>query len=96
MQKPKKIPERMCTACREKKHKAALIRIVRDEDGSLIVDKTGKKNGRGAYICNNVDCLRRAQKTRALQRALEVTVPSEWYDEVAQSLEESPQSDNGE
>ena len=87
MQNPKKIPERMCTACRVKKPKQELLRIVRAEDGSLpIVDKTGKKNGRGAYICNTIDCLKRAQKTKALQRALEVTLPAEWYTALEEEL----------
>jgi len=87
MQKPKKVPERMCTACREKKPKGDLLRIVRAEEGALpIVDKTGKKNGRGAYICNNIDCFKKAQKTKALQRALDVTLPLEWYEALEAEL----------
>lgn len=71
----KKIPQRMCVACRQMFPKNTLLRIVRLEDGSAAIDHTGKRNGRGAYLCANRACLDRAFKTRALERALEITLP---------------------
>ena len=92
MIKPKKIPERMCVACREKKPKQQLVRIVHSkEDDAVTLDTTGKKNGRGAYICHTDACLRRAQKSRALQRALDVPISDELYDLLAAQLVSQPQ-----
>lgn len=75
----KKIPLRMCVGCREMKEKRDLIRIVRTAEHSGEIDLTGKKSGRGAYICNDVACLKRARKSRALERALNVTLSEEVY-----------------
>ena len=76
-QKAKKIPERQCMGCNERFPKSALLRVVRDPDGNVCLDFTGKKSGRGAYICKNVACLKKAQKTKRLSRALECDVPDE-------------------
>ena len=67
----KKIPMRMCVACREMRAKKDLMRVVRTAEGTLVLDATGKQNGRGAYLCRSAACLERAYKTRALERALE-------------------------
>ena len=67
----KKIPMRMCVACREMRAKKDLMRVVRTAEGELLLDPTGKMNGRGAYLCRTAACLERAVKTRALERALE-------------------------
>ena len=67
----KKIPMRMCVACREMKPKKELIRVVRTPEGEIIADETGRKNGRGAYLCRSEACLGKAVKTHALERALE-------------------------
>ena len=75
----KKIPLRMCVGCREMKEKRDLIRIVRTAEHSGEIDLTGKKSGRGAYICNDVNCLKRARKSKALERALIVTLEEEVY-----------------
>ena len=75
----KKIPLRMCVGCREMKEKRDLIRIVRTAEHSGEIDLTGKKSGRGAYICNDVNCLKRARKSKALERALNVTLDEEVY-----------------
>ena len=75
--KPKKIPMRMCVGCREMKEKRELIRIVRTPDGETLLDTTGKKSGRGAYVCRNEECLRRAIKQRQLERQLEITLTEE-------------------
>ena len=76
-QKTKKIPERQCMGCNGKFPKSALLRVVRDPDGNVCLDFTGKKSGRGAYICKNAACLKKAQKTKRLSRALECDVPDE-------------------
>lgn len=72
--KPKKIPMRMCVGCREMKPKMELLRVVKPQDGDAHIDRTGKAQGRGAYVCQNVECLKKAQKTRALDRALETKI----------------------
>ena len=74
--KQKKVPMRMCIACREANPKRDMIRIVRDQEGVLSCDQTGKAPGRGAYICAKIECLEKAQKTKAIFRALD-TVPTE-------------------
>ena len=73
----KKIPMRMCVACREMRAKKDLMRVVRTADGTLVLDLTGKQNGRGAYLCRDAACLSHALKTRALERALEAPVSDE-------------------
>ena len=79
--KKKKIPTRMCIACREKKPKKELVRIVVSEDG-LMADETGKANGRGAYICPSVDCLDKAKKTKAFHRMLETPLSEDSYNAI--------------
>ncbi len=80
--KQKKVPVRMCVACRQGKPKKELIRIVRSKEGSVGVDLTGKAQGRGAYLCPSVDCLEKAVKSRALQRALECELTEEMAAEI--------------
>ena len=80
MQKPRKIPQRQCVGCREMKEKKALLRIVRTPEGQILLDGTGKKSGRGVYVCPDPECLRKARKSRGLERALETTIPAEVYD----------------
>ena len=80
--KQRKIPVRMCVACREGKPKKELIRIVRSQEGAVSVDVTGKASGRGAYICPDVACLERASKTRALNRALGAELTEETFQEL--------------
>ena len=71
----KKIPQRQCMGCRERKAKRELIRVVRSPEGEVSLDFGGKKNGRGAYICPNPECLKKAIRSKALDRSLEVTIP---------------------
>ena len=85
----KKIPQRQCMGCRERKAKRELIRIVRGTDGHVSVDFGGKLNGRGAYICPNPECLKKAQKAKSLERSLEVPIPDEVYDRLVAELGES-------
>ena len=85
----KKIPQRQCMGCRERKPKRELIRVVRGTDGTVSLDFGGKLNGRGAYVCPNTECLKKAQKAKSLERALEVPIPQEVYDRLAREMEES-------
>ncbi|GKX66308.1 RNase P modulator RnpM [Inconstantimicrobium mannanitabidum] len=77
--KVKKIPMRMCTGCMEMKPKKELIRIVKSPEGEVSVDLTGKKSGRGAYICKNKECLEKAFKTKKLNRSLETQISEEIF-----------------
>ena len=83
----KKIPQRQCMGCRERMDKRSLIRVVRTTDGSVCLDFSGKMAGRGAYICPTAECLKKAQKSNALDRSLEVTVPPEVYDRLEREIE---------
>ena len=85
--KPKKIPMRMCVGCRESKPKRELIRVVRAPDGTVSMDPGGKKPGRGAYVCPQTECLKRAIKTKALERGLDCQIPQEIYDLLLARME---------
>ena len=75
----KKIPQRTCIGCNEIKPKKELIRIVKNKLGEISVDNTGKKEGRGAYICNNIECLEKAIKTKRLERIFEIKIDDDIY-----------------
>ena len=83
----KKIPMRQCMGCRERREKRQMIRVVRCTDGTVSLDFSGKLNGRGAYICPNLECLKKARKSKALDRSLEVTIPEEVYDRLLREME---------
>ena len=85
---PKKIPIRQCMGCREQKAKNELLSVVRAPDGTVSLDFRGKASGRGAYICRSADCLRRAVKSRALERSLETAIPDEVYLRLQQQMED--------
>lgn len=89
MQK-RKIPLRRCVGCRQMLDKRELIRVVRSPEGEFSLDFKGKKPGRGAYICKNADCLRRAQKARGLESSFQCAVPAEIYDALCAQMEETP------
>lgn len=78
----KKIPLRTCMGCNEKKPKKELIRIVKDKQNNISIDKTGKQDGRGAYICDDVKCLEKVIKTKRLERVLEVQISEEIYENL--------------
>ena len=86
MKKPKKTPERMCAGCKGRKLKNELIRVVRDPQGGISLDATGKKSGRGAYICPKRECLLLAKKAKRLERALEAAIPAEVYAALEEEL----------
>ena len=83
----KKIPERKCMGCNEKRPKKELIRIVRTPEGIVCLDMTGKKSGRGAYICKSVSCFEKALKTKRLERTLEIEIPDPVYGEIKVGLQ---------
>jgi uncharacterized protein len=83
----KKIPMRQCLGCREMKQKKELVRVVRAPDGSVSLDLKGKSPGRGAYVCPNAECLKKAVKSKALERALEVEVPEDIYKMLGERTE---------
>jgi len=85
----KKIPQRQCMGCRERKPKRDMIRVVRCTDGEVRLDFSGKLNGRGAYICPDRQCLMKAQKTRSLERSLEVPIPEEVYERLSGEMEDA-------
>ena len=83
----KKIPQRECMGCRERKAKRELIRVVRMTDGNVSLDFSGKLNGRGSYLCPDMNCLAKARKARSLERSLEVPIPEEVYDRLQKEME---------
>ena len=87
-QKIKKIPQRQCLGCNEHKPKRELLRVVKAPDGEISLDFTGKKSGRGAYICQDIHCLKKARKSRRIDRRLSCTVPEEVYDRMESELME--------
>ena len=82
----KKIPQRQCMGCRERKAKKELIRVVRSPEGDVSLDFHGKKNGRGAYICPQMECLKKAIRSKALERSLEVPIPEEIYAQLEKEM----------
>jgi len=84
--KVKKIPQRMCTGCMEMKPKKELIRVVKNKENEIFIDLHGKKPGRGAYICRDIDCLEKAVKTKRLERNLETKISEEIYDKLKEEI----------
>ena len=78
----KKEPQRTCLGCKESKDKKELIRIVKQNDGKIFIDKTGKANGRGAYICNNIECFEKAIKSKRLENNFETKIDNEIYESL--------------
>lgn len=84
----RKIPLRQCTGCGEMKSKKEMIRVIKTSEGTISLDTTGKKNGRGAYICNSLECLRKARNSKGLERSLKTAIPKEVYDQLESELSE--------
>ncbi|MBQ6814766.1 MAG: YlxR family protein [Lachnospiraceae bacterium] len=82
----KKIPLRKCTGCNEMKPKCELVRVIKTADEQILMDLTGKMNGRGAYVCRSEECLKKAIKTKAIERSLGIKVSDELYDELKKEL----------
>ena len=87
MQKVKKLPQRQCVGCRTMKEKRELIRVVKSPEGEISLDFGGKKPGRGAYVCPSAECLKRARKSRALERTFETAIPESVYDALEKERE---------
>lgn len=84
----KKIPLRQCVGCGEMKSKKEMLRILKTAENEFVLDKTGKKNGRGAYLCNSRDCLLKARKSKGLERSFKMSIPNEVYENLQKELEE--------
>ncbi len=84
--KSQKTPLRMCVGCGEMKPKRELVRVVKTQNGEILLDKTGKQNGRGAYICDDAKCLSLAQKARRLEKAFGTAIPNEVYEGLSEVL----------
>lgn len=84
----RKVPLRKCTGCGEMKSKKEMIRVIKTPEDEIVIDATGKKNGRGAYICNSLECLKKAIKSRGLERSLKTSIPSNVYEELERELME--------
>ena len=82
----KKIPQRSCVVCRTKKDKNELIRIVKNQANEINIDESGKKPGKGAYICDSIECLEKGIKSKALKRALETEIPDEIYENLRERI----------
>ena len=85
-QKVKKIPRRRCTGCNEQRPKRELVRVVRSPEGEVSMDLTGKKAGRGAYLCPSAACLAKARKAKRLERAFGVPIPDGVYDRLTEEI----------
>ena len=82
----KKIPMRMCTGCGEMKPKKELVRVVKSPEGEISIDRTGRSPGRGAYVCPNPECLKKAKKSRRLEKVFASQIPEEVYDALDKAL----------
>ena len=84
----KKIPMRQCVGCGEMKEKRTMTRIIKTSEGEISLDTTGKKNGRGAYLCMDSNCLQKAKKNKGLERSLKTVIPQEVYEMLTKEMEE--------
>lgn len=82
----KKVPMRQCTGCREMRSKRDMIRVIKTAENEICIDATGRKNGRGAYICPNMDCLKQAMKNRGLERSLKTAIPEMVYQQLEEEM----------
>ena len=85
----KKVPMRQCVGCSEMKSKKEMMRILKTAEGEIVLDVTGKKNGRGAYLCISEECLKKARKSKGIERSLKMSIPSEVYDNLEKEFAES-------
>ena len=84
----KKFPQRQCIGCGEMKNKKEMIRILKTPEGAFSLDSTGRKNGRGAYLCPSMDCLRKAIKSKGLERSFKMAIPREVYEALEREMEQ--------
>ena len=86
-----KVPMRLCTGCREMKNKKEMMRVLKTGEGEILLDTTGRKNGRGAYLCYSLECLEKARKNKGLERSLKTEIPQEVYERLEKEFEEIEQ-----
>ena len=84
----KKIPLRQCIGCGEVKSKKEMIRVIKTAEGEILLDATGRKNGRGAYLCPSMECFKKAVKGRGLERSFKMAIPREVYETLEKEMEE--------
>lgn len=84
----KKIPMRQCIGCGEMKSKKEMMRVLKDADGNITLDVTGRKNGRGAYLCISGDCLKKARKNKGLERSFKMSIPEQVYENLEKEFQE--------
>ena len=88
MKTKSKIPMRQCTGCREMKSKKEMIRVIKTAEDEIMLDATGRKNGRGAYLCPSMECLKKAVKGKGLERSFKMAIPKEVYETLEKEMEE--------
>ena len=86
-----KVPMRPCTGCREMKNKKEMMRVLKTGEGEILLDTTGRKHGRGAYLCYSLECLEKARKNKGLERSLKTEIPQEVYERLEKEFEEIEQ-----
>ena len=86
--KTRKTPMRVCAGCQEQKSKKEMIRVIKTAEGEILLDATGRKNGRGAYLCPSMECLKKAVKSRGLERSFKMAIPKEVYEALEKEMEE--------
>ncbi len=86
---PKKVPMRMCTGCGQMKPKKELVRVVKSPEQEISLDLTGRKPGRGAYVCKSIDCLKAARKARRFEKAFSCKIPDEVYDRMEEEISQN-------
>lgn len=84
----KKFPQRQCIGCGEMKNKKEMLRILKTPEGEFVLDATGRKNGRGAYLCPSMECLKKAIKTKGLERSFKMAIPTEVYEALEKEMEQ--------
>lgn len=84
----KKFPQRQCIGCGEMKNKKEMIRILKTPEGEFVLDATGRKNGRGAYLCLSMECLKKAIRTKGLERSFKMAIPKEVYEALEKEMEQ--------
>lgn len=89
----KKIPMRQCVGCGEMKSKREMMRVLKSAEGPIVLDMTGKKNGRGAYLCISGECLAKARKNKGLERSFKMSIPDEVYDSLEEEFSEDVQGE---
>ena len=92
----KKIPMRQCVGCGEMKNKKDMMRVLKTSEGSIVLDMTGRKNGRGAYLCINRECLAKAGKNKGLERSFKMSIPREIYENLEKEFEEGEDAEQTE